>query len=99
MEAPNQASESSFHLRSGDDYLLGPWLQGTYIRDCKDSMHFSRADAATADMALLAGWRPAMANPRSLAAIASVPRYVWRCAKRLMGGSAEQRGLSARFGF
>ena len=75
MEAPNQASESSFHLRSGDDYLLGPWLQGTYIRDCKDSMHFSRADAATADMALLAGWWPVMANPRSPMGMASVPRY------------------------
>ena len=62
MEAQNEASESSLHLSSGDTCLLGGWLGGTCIRDCKDSVHFSREDAAAADMA----------NPRALAAMAYV---------------------------
>ena len=79
MEAQNEALESSLCLSSGDTCLLGGWLGGTCIRDCKDSVRFSREDAATADMA----------NPRTLVAMASLPRYVALC-KCLIGGSAEQ---------
>ena len=68
MEAQNEALKSSLHLSSGDTCLLGGWLGGTCIRDCKDSVCFSREDAAAADMA----------NPRALAEMASLPRYIER---------------------
>lgn len=81
-------TDSSRRFSSGEGCLfVGSWVVvmcAVDVIDSRESVRFSRDEMEDDGPT---GWRAATANPKSLAAIASVPRYVCRCAKRLIGGS------------